>query len=321
MIAFNDILRSCRVALFDKNRKGGDIDLASGHYQLAFMNMSNTHKRWRDAHSPFDQFVDRAALNILRRLGNNLNVFMTNSISNGGCRCTTQDELEAAIKNGYSFRPVELWEIKNPCAEIVLEDWGICNILPSGVTRPLESWHGTPWSKEVTTDQTRLIMRHIWRRIYPAGATAPYVEGLPYINLNKKAIKRLTKLSPPRFINELFYAFYNESRKTQWWPLLRELRSHFANPGSTDIFAHYVARCYEDAIGFDNFDRSWKTSDVMALVEGIRKDESFGSMPILAGALQDAGCDNEALLNHLRDTMAEFTLGGWLFRVTGRLTA
>lgn len=232
----------------------------------------------------------------------------------------SQDQLEAAVKDGYSFRPMELWEIKNPCGEIALEEWALTNLLPTGVPRPTESWHGSPWSKEVTTDQTRLIMRHLWRRIYPAGSTAPYVEGLPYVPLNKKAIKRLTKLTPPRFINELFYAFYNESRKTQWWPLLRELRSHFANPGSTDIFAHFVARCYEDAIGFDRFEKAWKTSDVMGMIESIRREENFGAMPILADALQDAGCDNEALLHHLRSSMSEFTLGGWIFRVTGRLS-
>jgi hypothetical protein len=321
MVPFKTILESCRIALFDKNRKGGDIDLATGHFQLTFMNLTNVHKRWRDAHSPFDQFTDRATNRILRKLGPKINVHMVDPSSDHVVRVNTQEELEEAIKAGFSFRPVELWEIKNPYSEITLEDLGYTNLIPTGVPRPLTDFLGSPWSKEVTNDQTRLIMRHIWRRIYPAGMTQPYIEGLPYVSLNKKAIARLVKLGPPRFVNELFYAFYNESRKTQWWPLLRDLRSHFSNPGSTDILAHFVARCYEDAIGFDRFEKVWKTDTVMQLISVIRKDEDFGVMPILADALEDAGCDNGHLLHHLRNSMAEYTLGGWLFRVTGRLSA
>jgi hypothetical protein len=34
-------------------------------------------------------------------------------------------------------------------------------------------------------------------------------------------------------------------------------------------------------------------------------------MPILADALQDAGCDADALLNHLRDPHATHVRGCW----------
>jgi hypothetical protein len=43
---------------------------------------------------------------------------------------------------------------------------------------------------------------------------------------------------------------------------------------------------------------SWLTSTVVALAEGIYQDRAFDRMPILADALQDAGCDNEDILNH-----------------------
>jgi hypothetical protein len=45
---------------------------------------------------------------------------------------------------------------------------------------------------------------------------------------------------------------------------------------------------------------SWLTSDVMALARGIDAEKAFDRMPILADALQDAGCTNEDVLNHLR---------------------
>jgi hypothetical protein len=45
---------------------------------------------------------------------------------------------------------------------------------------------------------------------------------------------------------------------------------------------------------------SWRTSDVMLLANGIYAEKAFDRMPILADALQDAGCDNEDILNHCR---------------------
>ena len=47
-------------------------------------------------------------------------------------------------------------------------------------------------------------------------------------------------------------------------------------------------------------DPSWLTSTVVSLAAGIYADCAFDRMPILADALQDAGCDNEDMLNHCR---------------------
>jgi hypothetical protein len=44
----------------------------------------------------------------------------------------------------------------------------------------------------------------------------------------------------------------------------------------------------------------WLTSTVIALAQGIRDESAFDRMPILADALQDAGCANEDILNHCR---------------------
>lgn len=47
-------------------------------------------------------------------------------------------------------------------------------------------------------------------------------------------------------------------------------------------------------------DPAWLTSTVVALAGGIYKDRAFDRLPILADALQDAGCDNDEVLNHCR---------------------
>jgi hypothetical protein len=47
-------------------------------------------------------------------------------------------------------------------------------------------------------------------------------------------------------------------------------------------------------------DPSWLTSTVLALAEGIYADRAFDRLPILADALQDAGCDNHDVLDHCR---------------------
>jgi hypothetical protein len=47
-------------------------------------------------------------------------------------------------------------------------------------------------------------------------------------------------------------------------------------------------------------DPAWRTSTVVALAEGIYAERAFDRMPILADALQDAGCDDADVLNHCR---------------------
>ena len=48
-------------------------------------------------------------------------------------------------------------------------------------------------------------------------------------------------------------------------------------------------------------DPAWRTSTVVALARGIYDDRAFDRLPILADALQDAGCDSADILNHCRD--------------------
>ncbi|MBM3979647.1 MAG: hypothetical protein FJ304_05075 [Planctomycetes bacterium] len=59
------------------------------------------------------------------------------------------------------------------------------------------------------------------------------------------------------------------------------------------------------------FNPDWRSSDVMLLASGIYAERAFDRMPILADALQDAGCDSDDILHHLRDTIAPHVRGCW----------
>jgi hypothetical protein len=54
----------------------------------------------------------------------------------------------------------------------------------------------------------------------------------------------------------------------------------------------------------------WRTSDVLALAAGAYAENAFDRLPILADALQDAGCTDERMLTHLRSP-GPHTRGCW----------
>ena len=49
------------------------------------------------------------------------------------------------------------------------------------------------------------------------------------------------------------------------------------------------------------FDPAWLTETVVGLATAISDDRAFERMPILADALQEAGCENSDILTHCRE--------------------
>ncbi len=68
------------------------------------------------------------------------------------------------------------------------------------------------------------------------------------------------------------------------------------------LLAGFLREIVGNAFTPPRFDPVWKTSTVVALAQGIFDERAFDRMPILADALLDADCDEEAMLRHCRGT-------------------
>ncbi|MBN9117608.1 MAG: hypothetical protein J0I06_00280 [Planctomycetes bacterium] len=60
------------------------------------------------------------------------------------------------------------------------------------------------------------------------------------------------------------------------------------------------------------FSPSWRTDTARALARQMYDLREFSAMPILADALQDAGCDDAAILDHCRSTNQNHVRGCWV---------
>jgi hypothetical protein len=95
-------------------------------------------------------------------------------------------------------------------------------------------------------------------------------------------------------------AFTSHPVMRETWEVERSLQADLLR----DIFGNPFRPIVADA--------SWRTSTVLALARGIYEDRAFDRMTILADALQDAGCDNEDVLNHCRDPKQVHVRGCWV---------
>jgi len=59
-------------------------------------------------------------------------------------------------------------------------------------------------------------------------------------------------------------------------------------------------------------DKSWRTDTAVALARTMYESRDFSGMPILADALQDAGCDSDGILNHCRAANQVHVRGCWV---------
>jgi hypothetical protein len=79
---------------------------------------------------------------------------------------------------------------------------------------------------------------------------------------------------------------------------------HLAGPKGTQALLATMASHMRDIFGNPfrpaTFEREWRTETPVAVARQMYESRDFDAMPILADALQDAGCDNEDVLSHCR---------------------
>jgi hypothetical protein len=91
------------------------------------------------------------------------------------------------------------------------------------------------------------------------------------------------------------------------------------NDDNPILAAHLLRDIFGNLFRPVSLDAEWLTSTVVALATGIYEERAFDRMPILADALQDAGCTNEDVLNHCRDPSLTHVRGCWVVDLlTGR---
>jgi len=76
--------------------------------------------------------------------------------------------------------------------------------------------------------------------------------------------------------------------------------------------AHLLRDIFGNPFRPATLDTAWRTSTVLALAAQMYESRDFGAIPILADALQDAGCDNDDVLNHCRDEKQVHVRGCWV---------
>ena len=83
-----------------------------------------------------------------------------------------------------------------------------------------------------------------------------------------------------------------------------EVMFWFTNRGATEYprLCELLRDIFGDLFRPVAFDAAWWTPSVMALAQAIYDDRAFDRMPILADALEEAGCTNADILAHCRSS-------------------
>ncbi len=77
-------------------------------------------------------------------------------------------------------------------------------------------------------------------------------------------------------------------------------------------FAPFLRDIYGNPFRTVSFSPTWRTDTAVSLARMMYEARDFSAMPILADALQDAGCDNPDILSHCRDTSLTHVRGCWV---------
>ncbi len=96
------------------------------------------------------------------------------------------------------------------------------------------------------------------------------------------------------------------------WPEAAQAAGDAAHAAAEQMFANVLRCLFCNSFRPTSFEPAWLTPTVLALTAQMYDSRDFGAMPILADALQEAGCDNDDVLCHCRDTSTPHARGCWV---------
>jgi hypothetical protein len=120
--------------------------------------------------------------------------------------------------------------------------------------------------------------------------------------------------------NELFpgvFAVAHAAASLFWWKVPRQaglgfLYADCRNTGDITRGAALIREIYGNPFRSVIFSSEWRTGTAVSLARQMYESRDFSAMPILADALQDAGCDNDDILAHCREANATHVRGCWV---------
>jgi hypothetical protein len=122
---------------------------------------------------------------------------------------------------------------------------------------------------------------------------------IPSVLLNSAGVRMRRSRCPDAFAAELRAAFQTDGwLNTAWEQFVLEsarIRPRASMASRIRVLKDLVSPG-DPAVG----DSYWRTSTAVALATQMYDSRDFSAMPILADALQDAGCDNTDILDHCR---------------------
>lgn len=120
-----------------------------------------------------------------------------------------------------------------------------------------------------------------------------------------RAVRALVEyLAAPDGLRDVNRAVRNLAQRLREAAALSPGSWYHRDNNSPILLAEELAQCdlYRDIVPLNPpaFDPSWRTSAVVGIADAMFDSREFGNMPILADAIEDAGCTEERVIAHCR---------------------
>ncbi|VTR95431.1 Uncharacterized protein (Fragment) OS=uncultured bacterium PE=4 SV=1 [Gemmata massiliana] len=164
------------------------------------------------------------------------------------------------------------------------------------------------------------------RRADEVSNAAEWSDALLWVSSSQNDIIDQTLEAPTADCLAFFCAIHDDAPEAAFWSSVNAniALSNFSRRPEVDELAgspesRFQAPLLRDIFGKPfrtmSFSPDWRTATTVALAAQMYESREFSAMPILADALQDAGCDNADMLDHCRDANTPHVRGCWVVDV------